>query len=84
MREFFCVKIRFGLAIFMRNHIFSGFGRVRPYPTLSKIGAYLMSRVCYFTGKRTVAGQSIARRGKAKYLGIIFSLTVSFGNKLGI
>ena len=28
-----------------------------------------MSRVCYFTGKRTVACQSIARRGKAKYLG---------------
>jgi len=28
-----------------------------------------MSRVCYFTGKRTVAGQSISRRGKAKYLG---------------
>ena len=25
-----------------------------------------MSRVCYFTGKRTVAGQSISRRGKAK------------------
>ena len=28
-----------------------------------------MSRVCYFTGKRTVAGRSIARKGKAKYLG---------------
>lgn len=28
-----------------------------------------MSRVCHFTGKRTVAGRSIARRGKAKYLG---------------
>ena len=28
-----------------------------------------MSRVCYFTGKRTVAGRSIARRGKAKHLG---------------
>jgi large subunit ribosomal protein L28 len=28
-----------------------------------------MSRVCYFTGRRTVAGSSIARRGKAKYLG---------------
>lgn len=28
-----------------------------------------MSRVCYFTGKRTHAGRSIARRGKAKYLG---------------
>ena len=28
-----------------------------------------MSRVCHFLGKRTTAGQSIARRGKAKYLG---------------
>ena len=25
-----------------------------------------MSRVCHFTGRRTKAGQSIARRGKAK------------------
>ncbi len=28
-----------------------------------------MSRVCYFTGKKTVSGNSITRRGKAKYLG---------------
>ena len=28
-----------------------------------------MSRECYFTGKRTIAGRSIARRGKAKHLG---------------
>ncbi len=28
-----------------------------------------MSRECYFTGKRTHAGRSYARRGKAKYLG---------------
>ena len=28
-----------------------------------------MSRVCYFTGRRTVAGRSIARRGKAKSKG---------------
>ena len=28
-----------------------------------------MSRVCYFTGKRTRSGRAIARRGKAKYLG---------------
>jgi len=28
-----------------------------------------MSRVCYFTGKRTRTGQTICRRGKAKYLG---------------
>ena len=28
-----------------------------------------MSRVCRFTGKKTAAGNQIARRGKAKYLG---------------
>jgi large subunit ribosomal protein L28 len=28
-----------------------------------------MSRVCHFTGKRTRAGRSYAKRGKAKYLG---------------
>ena len=28
-----------------------------------------MSRVCYFTGKKTRSGRQIARRGKAKYLG---------------
>ena len=28
-----------------------------------------MSRICHFTGKQTVAGRSIARRGKAKRLG---------------
>ena len=28
-----------------------------------------MSRVCQFTGRKTVAGRSISRRGKAKYLG---------------
>lgn len=28
-----------------------------------------MSRECYFTGRKTRAGRSIARRGKAKYLG---------------
>lgn len=28
-----------------------------------------MSRVCQLTGKHTSAGHSIARRGKAKYLG---------------
>ncbi len=28
-----------------------------------------MSRVCFFTGKKTKAGRSIARRGKAKRLG---------------
>jgi large subunit ribosomal protein L28 len=28
-----------------------------------------MSRVCHFLGKKTASGNSIARRGKAKYLG---------------
>lgn len=28
-----------------------------------------MSRVCYFTGRRTSSGRQITRRGKAKYLG---------------
>lgn len=28
-----------------------------------------MARNCMFTGKRTIAGRSISRRGKAKYLG---------------
>jgi large subunit ribosomal protein L28 len=28
-----------------------------------------MSRVCFFTGKKTITGNSITRRGKAKYLG---------------
>lgn len=29
----------------------------------------VMSRVCHFTGKRTVSGRKYDRRGKAKYLG---------------
>ena len=28
-----------------------------------------MSRECYFTGKKTRSGRSLAHRGKAKYLG---------------
>jgi large subunit ribosomal protein L28 len=28
-----------------------------------------MARECYFTGKKTRVGNSLARRGKAKYLG---------------
>jgi len=28
-----------------------------------------MARVCHFTGKKTRSGNSIARKGKAKYLG---------------
>ena len=33
------------------------------------IGVFDMSRVCYFLGKHTAVGNSVARRGKAKYLG---------------
>lgn len=28
-----------------------------------------MARKCYFTGKKTIFGSTISRRGKAKYLG---------------
>ena len=28
-----------------------------------------MARVCFFTGRKTSAGRTIARRGKAKHLG---------------
>ncbi len=28
-----------------------------------------MARKCFFTGKKTIFGRSISRRGKAKYLG---------------
>ena len=28
-----------------------------------------MARECYFLGKKTTAGRSVSRRGKAKYLG---------------
>jgi len=40
-----------------------------------------MSRVCYFTGKRTRAGRSIARRGKAKYLGGVGRKTTGVTNR---
>ena len=39
-----------------------------------------MSRVCHFTGKKTRAGRSIARKGKAKYLGGVGRKTT--GNNL--
>lgn len=40
-----------------------------------------MSRVCYFTGKRTRAGRQIARRGKAKYLGGVGIKTTGITNR---
>ena len=35
----------------------------------SGAGVVHMSRVCHFTGKRTISGKSISRRGKAKRQG---------------
>jgi large subunit ribosomal protein L28 len=40
-----------------------------------------MSRVCYFTGRRTVAGRSIARRGKAKRLGGVGKKTTGISKR---
>jgi len=40
-----------------------------------------MSRVCYFTGKRTVAGRSIARRGKAKSKGGVGKKTTGISKR---
>lgn len=40
-----------------------------------------MARVCYFTGKKTRAGRSIARRGKAKYLGGVGRKTTGITNR---
>ena len=40
-----------------------------------------MPRVCYFTGKKTSAGRSFARRGKAKYLGGVGVKTTGVSNR---
>ena len=40
-----------------------------------------MSRICHFTGKKTRAGRSIARKGKAKYLGGIGRKTTGVTNR---
>ena len=40
-----------------------------------------MSRVCYFTGRRTVAGRSIARRGKAKAQGGVGKKTTGISKR---
>jgi large subunit ribosomal protein L28 len=45
------------------------------------IGAVSMSRVCYFTGRRTVAGRSIARRGKAKRQGGVGKKTTGISKR---
>jgi large subunit ribosomal protein L28 len=44
-------------------------------------GADLMSRVCSITGKKTVFGRSIARRGKAKYLGGVGKKTTGISKR---
>lgn len=40
-----------------------------------------MARVCYFTGKKTRSGRSIARRGKAKYLGGVGKKTTGISKR---
>lgn len=40
-----------------------------------------MSRVCHFTGKKTRSGRSIARKGKAKYLGGVGRKTTGVTNR---
>lgn len=40
-----------------------------------------MGRECFFTGKRTRSGRSIARRGKAKYLGGVGKKTTGVTNR---
>ena len=40
-----------------------------------------MSRLCHFTGKRTIAGRSISRRGKAKRLGGVGKRTTGISKR---
>lgn len=40
-----------------------------------------MSRMCHFTGKKTRSGRSIARKGKAKYLGGVGRKTTGVTNR---
>jgi large subunit ribosomal protein L28 len=40
-----------------------------------------MARKCFFTGKKTIFGRSIARRGKAKYLGGVGRKTTGISNR---
>ena len=40
-----------------------------------------MPRVCFFTGKKTTMGRSIARRGKAKYLGGVGKKTTGISKR---
>jgi large subunit ribosomal protein L28 len=40
-----------------------------------------MARKCMFTGKKTIFGRSLARRGKAKYLGGVGRKTTGITNR---
>ncbi len=40
-----------------------------------------MSRECYFTGRRTIFGRSICRRGKAKHLGGVGKKVTGISNR---
>ncbi len=40
-----------------------------------------MARKCFFTGKKTVFGRSISRRGKAKYLGGVGRKVTGISNR---
>ena len=40
-----------------------------------------MSRVCFFTGRKTSAGRSIARRGRAKHLGGVGKKTTGISKR---
>ena len=40
-----------------------------------------MAGKCFFTGKKTIAGRSISRRGKAKYLGGVGRKVTGISNR---
>lgn len=40
-----------------------------------------MARKCMFTGKKTIFGRSLSRRGKAKYLGGVGRKTTGISNR---
>lgn len=57
------------MPIFIRLYVKRKEQWFRPVRPEKTFGSFVMARVCYFTGKKTRSGRSIARRGKAKYLG---------------
>ena len=70
LRKFslFCRKNAIVLAIFLFRVYFDQFF-IKLKIKIKQFGVYSMSRVCFFTGRRTVSGRTIARHGKAKHLG---------------